>query len=145
MQRTAIAVGLLVASLILLSVYGADAAVAASNKSAGHENQGFLPLSASARGAGLGGGAVIMAIIAFVISFGQRSYSVAILLFINGGLIIAGMIGLIFQGALAGPNQSGAISTIGSTIGLGAILIGLGAWKSVRDRKMVSRNAQTQR
>jgi hypothetical protein len=51
-------------------------------------------------------------------------------------LIIAGLIALIGQGVLAYNNSSNAArTTIGSTIGLGAILLGLGIWKVMLDKK----------
>jgi hypothetical protein len=59
-------------------------------------------------------------------------------LFVNGGLIIAGMLALIAQGALASEDASGAMRTIGSTIAMGALLIGLGVWKVAIDRKAVA-------
>lgn len=129
-----IATGLLVASLVLLIIYGADAAVAASSP----ERIGFLPLSEAIRGSALGGGAVVMSIIGFVIARKEYAPIVSALLFVNGGLIIAGMLALIAQGALASEDSSSAMRTIGSTIGMGAILIGLGAWKVAIDRKALS-------
>lgn len=135
MAKVIIAIGLLVASLVLLVIYGADAAAAGSNSN----HRGFLPIDEAVRGGGLGGGAVIMSIIGFVLARKQPSKVVMALLFINGGLIIAGMIALIAQGALASENSSGAMRTIGSTIGLGAILMGLGAWKAASDRRVASK------
>src|SRR5438270_278939 len=79
--------GLLVASLILLIIYGVDALVVK-----------FLPFNASVRGSAFGGGAVVMSIIGFVIGRKECTPIVSALLFINGGLIIAGMIGLIAKG-----------------------------------------------
>jgi hypothetical protein len=122
-----IAIGLLVASLVLLIIYGVDALGAR-----------FLPFNESVRGSAFGGGAVVMSIIAFVIARKEYAPAVSALLFVNGGLIIAGMLALIAQGALASEDSSGAMSTIGSTIALGAILIGLGAWKVAVDRKTVA-------
>jgi hypothetical protein len=135
MVRVKVAIGLLVASLILLIIYGADAAVASSSP----EGRGFIPLSEAVRGSGLGGGAFVMSIIAFVISWKRLSSMVAILLFVNGGLIIAGMLALIAQGALASENAEGAMRTISSTLALGAILVALGAWKTVGDRRKVGK------
>jgi hypothetical protein len=135
MVRVKVAIGLLVASLILLIIYGADAAVASSSP----EGHGFIPLSEAVRGSGLGGGAFVMSIIAFVISWKRPSSMVAILLFVNGGLIIAGMLALIAQGALASENAEGAMRTISSTLALGAILVGFGAWKAVGDRRKVGK------
>lgn len=134
MAKVKIAIGLLVASLILLVIYGADAAAAGSSP----DHKGFLPLNESVRGSGFGGGAVIMSIIAFVIARKEPSKPVMVLLFINGGLIIAGMLALIAQGALAS-NSPGAMSTVGGTVILGAILVGLGAWKAAIDRRIASK------
>lgn len=135
MAKVKIAIGLLVASLVLLVIYGADAAAARSNPS----HRGFLPLDEAVRGGGLGGGAVIMSIIGFVIARKEPSNAVMALLFVNGGLIVAGMLALIGQGALASENSSGAMRTIGSTIGMGAILVALGAWKAASDRRVASK------
>ena len=128
-----IASGLLIASLILLIVYGADVAVAASSP----DREGFLPFDEAVRGGAFGGGAVVMSIIAFVTARKEYAPTVSALLFINGGLIIAGMIALIAQGALASQDSSGALRTIGSTLAMGGILVGLGAWKLVADRKVL--------
>ena len=126
-----IATGLLIASLVLLIIYGADAAVAASSP----VGVGFMPLSEAVRGSVFGGGAVVMSIIGFVIARKEYAPTVSALLFVNGGLIIAGMLALIAQGPLESEDSSGAMRTIGSTIAMGAILIGLGAWKVAIDRK----------
>ena len=127
-----IAIGLLLASLILLVTYGADVAVAASSA----QGQGFLPFDESIRGGAFGGGAVVMSIIAFVIARKEYAPIVSTLLFVNGGLIVAGMIALALQGSLASEGSSSSFRTIGSTMAMGAILIGLGAWKLVTDRKI---------
>jgi len=127
-----IAMGLLIASLILLIIYGADAAAASSG------GKGFLPLSEAVRGGALGGGAVVMSIVGFIIARKERASVISALLFVNGGLIIAGMLVLIAQGALASENSAGAMRTIGSTMVMGAILIGLGAWKAVIDKRTIS-------
>jgi hypothetical protein len=129
-----IAIGLLIASLVLLVIYGADVAVASSSQN----REGFLPFSEAIRGSAFGGGAVVMSVIAFAISRKEYAPLVSILLFVNGGLIIAGMISIIAQGALAAENSAGAMRTIGSTVILGCILIGLGAWKFVTDRRILA-------
>lgn len=129
-----IATGLLIASLILLIVYGADVAVAAASP----DGEGFLPFDEAVRGGAFGGGSVVMSIIAFVIARKEYAPIVSALLFVNGGLIIAGMIALIAQGALASEDSSNTLRTIGSTTAMGGILIGLGAWKVVTDRKLLA-------
>jgi len=79
-----------------------------------------------------------MSIIGFVI--GRKEYTpiISALLFINGGLIIAGMIGLIAKGEPASEDSARTILTIGSTITTGAVLIGLGTWKAAIDRSAVT-------
>ncbi len=128
-----IATGLLIASLVLLIIYGADAAAAASSP----DRRGFLPFNESVRGGAFGGGAVVMSIIGFVIARKEYAPIVSAFLFVNGGLIIAGMLTLIAQGALESEDSSGAMRTIGSTIAMGAILIGFGAWKAAIDKKTI--------
>lgn len=129
-----VATGLLVASLILLIIYGADVAVASSSP----QGQGFLPFDEAIRGGAFGGGAVIMSIIAFVIARKDYAPIVSSLLFINGGLIIAGMIALVAQGSVASESISDTLRAIGPTIAMGALLIGLGAWKVLTDRKILT-------
>ena len=129
-----IATGLLVASLVLLIIYGADAAAGSSSP----DRRGFLPFDEAVRGSAFGGGAVVMSIIGFVIARKEHAPIVSALLFVNGGLIIAGMLALVAQGALASEDSSGALRTIGSTIAMGAALVGLGAWKVAIDKKAVA-------
>ena len=129
-----VATGLLVVSLILLLVYGADVAVASFSP----QRQGFLPFDEAVRGVAFGGGAVIMSIIAFVIARKQYAPIVSALLFVNGGLIIAGMIALVVQGSVASEDTSSILRSIGSTIAMGALLIGLGAWKHLTDKKILA-------
>lgn len=125
-MRTKISIILLFISLVLLIIYGAD--VMASNASSDAKS-GFLHLNAAVRGGVLGGGAVILSIIAFAISFREKSVLVSVLLFINGGLIIAGMIGMAAQdGAREG-------STLYSTTGLGILLVAFGVVKVIITRK----------
>ena len=128
-----IASSLLVASLILLIIYGADATVAMSSP----VSKGFLPLDEAVRGGAFGGGAVVMSIIGFVMVRKQYAPTVSALLLVNGCLIIAGMVVLVAQGALVSGHSSGAMRTIGSTMAMGAVLVGLGAWKVTINRKVV--------
>jgi hypothetical protein len=129
-----VAIGLLVASLILLIIYGADVAIASSSP----QGQGFLPFDEAVRGIAFGGGAVIMSIIAFVIARKEYAPIVSSLLFVNGGLIIAGMIALVAQDSVASEDISETLRAIGPTIAMGALLIGLGAWKVLKDRRMLT-------
>ena len=142
MAKVQISIGLLAVSLAFLIVYGADVAAAASSP----EQVGLLPpdFDDAMRGAILGGGAVIMSIAAFVIARKEPSGIVTALLFVNGGLVIAGMLAVIGQGALAG-DADGPVSTIASTIAMGAILVGLGAWKASTDRRVTRKKEQAPR
>jgi hypothetical protein len=129
-----VAIGLLIASLILLIVYGADVAAASNSP----DKEGFLPFDEAIRGGVFGGGAVVMSIIAFVIARKEYAPIVSALLFVNGGLIVAGMIMLVAQGAVASEDSSSTLRTIGSTIFMGAILIGLGVWKLLTYKKVIA-------
>ena len=119
-------------SLALLVIYGAD--VISSNVESNDEKSGFLQLNEAIRGGVFGGGAVTLSIIAFAISLKERSTLVAVLLFINGGLIIAGMIGLAAQGMEEGTRVN---STVLGTTGLGILLIALGVAKIFITRKKI--------
>lgn len=129
-----VAIGLLIASLMLLIIYGADVAIASSSP----QGQGFLPFDEAVRGIAFGGGAVIMSIIAFVSARKEYAPIVSSLLFVNGGLIIAGMIALVAQDSVASENISETLRAIGPTILMGALLIGLGAWKVLIERRILT-------
>ena len=79
MTRVKIAIALLVASLILLIIYGSDVFV---------KPRGFLPFGVAVRGGVLGGGAVVMSVIGFIIGRKEPSSAVSALLFINCGLLL---------------------------------------------------------
>lgn len=126
--KTKVAIALLGVSLILLTLYGIDVVIIFSSGSSQttEDSRGFLPLDERTRGSAFGGGAVIMSIIAFVIARKERSSLVSILLLVNGGLIIAGI--------LAVADGLGTTSLV-STIAMGIILVGLGIWKVLIDRR----------
>jgi hypothetical protein len=136
-----VAIGLLIASLILLIIYGADVAIASSSSPQG---QGFLPFDEAIRGIAFGGSAVLMSIIAFVIARKEYAPIVSSLLFVNGGLIIAGMIALVAQDSDASENISETLRAVGPTIVMGALLIGLGAWKVLKDRRILTARGKEQ-
>ncbi|HEX5904808.1 MAG TPA: hypothetical protein VFY50_02040 [Candidatus Nitrosocosmicus sp.] len=120
-MNTKISIILLFISLALLVTYGAD--VIYSQTTSGDAKSGFLQIDPAVRGIVFGAVPVILSIIAFAISLRKRSTLVVVLLLINGGLIIAGMIGLAAQGG--GDNTS----TLYGTTGLGILLIVLGIVK----------------
>jgi len=131
-MKTKISIILLFISLALLVIYGAD--VISSKVESNDGKSGFLQLNEAIRGGVFGGGAVTLSIIAFAISLKERSTLVAVLLFINGGLIIAGMIGLAAQGMEEGTRVN---STVLGTTGLGILLIALGVAKIFITRKKI--------
>ena len=131
-----IAIILLLISLGLLIIYGIDVMVASQSETdaiTGVGGQGFLPLNEAVRGSIFGGGAVALSIIGFALGRKEPNKTIAILLFINGGLIILGLL-LIMAMANFEIDQN-TIRTIGSTMLLGGILIGLGIAKIVIDKK----------
>jgi hypothetical protein len=126
-----IAIILLLISLGLLIIYGLDVMIATQSQTS--NGMGFLPLNESVRGAIFGGGAVALSVIGFAVGRKEPNKMVSILLFINGGLIILGL--LILMSTLNLESQKGAMRTIGSTMLLGGILIGLGIAKVIIDKK----------
>lgn len=141
MNKTNISVALLFASLILLIIYGSDVFTAQSkNMTEGQvAKRGFLPISEALRGSLLGGGAVIMSIVAYVIGRKENSNLIGILLLINGGLIVGGMASLFFNGSPRSGSSSGSISTIGSTVAIGVVLLALGIVKLISTRKIITK------
>jgi uncharacterized membrane protein YidH (DUF202 family) len=79
-----------------------------------------------------------MSIVGFIIGRKEPSKKISSLLFINGGLIIVGIIITIALASLSSEDTGGMERTAGFTILLGAILIGLGVWKAMDDKKIVS-------
>ena len=130
-----IAIILLLISLGLLIIYGIDVMVATQSETGAvtGEAQGFLPLNEAIRGSIFGGGAVALSIIGFALGRKEPNNTIPILLFINGGLII---LGLVIVMAMANFEiDQNTIRTIGSTMLTGGILIGLGIAKIVMDKK----------
>ena len=126
-----IAIILLIISLGLLITYGIDVMVASEAKVDGE--RGFLPLNDSIRGGIFGGGAVALSVLGFAIGRKEPNKAIPILLFINGGLIILGMIIVISMPTLE--TKQDFMRTIGSTMIFGGILIGLGIAKIIIDKK----------
>ena len=137
MNKAKISIALLVVSLILLVIYGADVLTASTASPEGARGTGFLPFGEEVRGGVFGGGAVALSVIAFIISRNVPSKTTSLLLFINGGLIIVGIILTVFE--VDSTSIGGMERTIGSTILLGLLLIGLGIWKIILDRKALAK------
>ncbi|MGA6922398.1 MAG: hypothetical protein WBY22_05680 [Nitrososphaeraceae archaeon] len=139
MNKTTISVTLLSISLILLIIYGMDVLAASTTSPEGVMGEGFLPFGEQVRGIVFGGGAVAMSIIAFIISRKVPSIIVSVLLFINGGLIIVGIIVTVVQANFSSEEMANMGRTAGSTVLFGLLLIGLGTWKIITDRKVLSK------
>ncbi len=115
-----IAQGLVIASLVLLIIYGADEGV-----KQGKPEGGFLHLDVVTRGIGFGGSAVALSTAAFFISMREKSTLVSVLLLVNGVLIIIG-------GAMAamGSKPAGGYAVVG----MGIWILALGIIKSIRTK-----------
>ena len=134
-----LAIILLLISLGLLLIYGIDVMVASKSETdavTGGEGQGFLPLNEAVRGSIFGGGAVALSIIGFAFGRKEPNKTIPILLFINGGLIILGLLILLAMANFEIDQKT--LRTIGSTMLLGGILIGLGIAKIVIDKKKLT-------
>ena len=119
----------------MLLIYGIDVMIASQSETDAVTGggQGFLPLNEAVRGSIFGGGAVALSIIGFVLGRKEPNKTIPILLFINGGLIILGLLILLAMANFEIDQKT--LRTIGSTMLLGGILIGLGIAKIVIDKK----------
>ena len=138
MNNASISITLLVASLILLIIYGADVATASVTSQSGVRGTGFLPFDEEVRGIIFGASPVIMSIIAFIIARRVTSTAVSILLFVNGGLIIAGILVTMIQAGISSEDTGGMQRTVGFTVALGLLLVALGVWKTILDKRAVT-------
>ena len=126
-----IAIILLLIALGLEITYGMDVII--TSQSQVDSERGFLPLNEDVRGVIFGGGAVALSIIGFAVGRNEPNKAIPILLFINGGLIVLGMIIVISMPTLE--TKQDFMRTIGSTMIFGGILIGLGIAKIIIDKK----------
>ena len=137
-MKTKISIILLLISLVLLIVYGLDVISAnrikenVANDTSIKENavstSGFLKLKESVRGGVLGGGGVVLSVLAFSISLREKSSIVVILLLINGALIVGGMTALYIK-SLQQTTIKGHFATVFGTMALGFLLVALGIVK----------------
>ncbi len=120
-----VAQGLVIASLILLLIYGAD-----EGSKQGKQGGGFLHLDVKIRGIAFGGSAVALSTAAFFVSMREKSGFVSVLLLVNGALIIIG-------GALAADaSVKAGTSAVGAyaVVGMGVWILALGTMKTLRAR-----------
>ena len=150
-MKTKISIILLLISLVLLIVYGLDVISAnrikenVANDTSIKENavstSGFLKLKESVRGGVLGGGGVVLSVLAFSISLREKSSIVVILLLINGALIVGGMTALYIQ-SLQQTTVKGHFATVFGTMALGFLLVALGIvkFRVASNRKIENRS-----
>lgn len=101
-----VAQGLVIASLVLLLIYGADV----GTKQGKEEN--ILRIDAKTRGIGFGVPPIILSTVAFFISMKEKSSLISVLLLVNGALIMIG----------------GIMPIITSSVVLGLPVLGAGIW-----------------
>lgn len=120
-----------IVSIVMLSIYGADAIMAAT-QNLGPENTSFLKIDVKTRGVIFGIIPAAMLIISFFITRKESSKPLGILIIIGGALMIIG-IGIIL--ALEGNSiQTGSRGEFGAVIGIGIVIAVLGAIKIKKSR-----------
>jgi hypothetical protein len=117
---------LIIISLVLLLSYGIDVILKNFNA------EGFIIMDTISRGIVFGGIAVTLSIIAFILSFRERSFIVSTFLIINGIIMIIG--GLIIAFNIIKSSENALLISMIS----GIIVISLGIWKKVGFRNIVS-------
>jgi len=114
-------------AILLLVIYGADAAVGMDNP----EKQGFLDMDHKTRGLGLGGPAMVLPIIAFFIARNDSSKGLGGMIIISGILIIIGAVTVIGMADLSEAQETARnpFMETAPLLIVGAIQLGLGALK----------------
>jgi len=110
-------------SIILLVIYGTDVIVGG-----GGAGEGFLPFDAMTRGIGFGFPPIILSFIAFFISKKPPFKGLGIMLIVTGILIIVGGV-ISLSSSIGSENMVRMAGEGGSLIGIGAIIVALGAIK----------------
>ena len=118
-------------SIALLIIYGSDVAIA------GGTGEGFLGSDHMARGIGLGLPAMVLPIIAFIISRKEKSNGLGIMLLISGILILVGGIALFLLEPSPEAQESGRsiIEMAAPLFGGGGLIVALGAIKLKNSKK----------
>ena len=114
-------------SIVLLVIYGADAAVGADNP----DHQGFLDMDHKTRGLGLGGPAMVLPLIAYFISRNDSSRGLGGMILITGILIIIGGVTVIGMADLSETEETARNPLMENALLLvvGGIQMGLGVLK----------------
>ena len=114
-------------SIALLVIYGADAAVGASNP----DHEGFLDMDHMTRGLGLGGPAMVLPLIAYFISRNDSSKGLGGMILIAGILIVIGgvtVIGMADPSEAEETTRNPLMETVPLLV-VGGIQMGLGVLK----------------
>ena len=114
-------------SIVLLVIYGADAAVGAGNP----DHEGFLDMDHMTRGLGLGGPAMVLPLIAYFISRNDSSKGLGGMIIISGILIIIGGITVIGMADLSEAEEiaRNPLMETAPLLVVGGIQLGLGILK----------------
>ena len=114
-------------SIVLLVIYGADAAVGAGNP----DHEGFLDMDHMTRGLGLGGPAMVLPLIAYFISRNDSSKGLGGMILIAGILIIIGGVTVIGMGdpSEAEETARNPLMETAPLLVVGGIQLGLGILK----------------
>ena len=114
-------------AIVLLVVYGIDVIVGYSSET----GEGFIPFDHKTRGMGLGIPALVLPIIAFIISRKDSSKALGWMIIIAGVLIILGGVVVIGNADLEKVSETGRniISETAPLLVVGLIQIGLGIIK----------------
>ena len=114
-------------AIVLLIIYGADAAAGAGNP----DHQGFLDMDHKTRGLGLGGPAMALPIIAYFISRNDSSKGLGGMIIITGILIIIGAVTVIGMADLSETEETARnpLMETAPLLIVGGIQMGLGILK----------------
>jgi hypothetical protein len=114
-------------AIVLLIIYGADAAAGAGNP----DHQGFLDMDHKTRGLGLGGPAMALPIIAYFISRNDSSKGLGGMIIITGILIIIGAVTVIGMADLSETEEiaRNPLMETAPLLIVGGIQMGLGILK----------------
>jgi len=114
-------------SIVLLVIYGADAAVGMDDP----DKQGFLDMDHMTRGLGLGGPAMVLPLIAYFISRNDSSKGLGGMILITGILIIIGAVTVIGMADLSEADETtrNPLMETAPLLIVGGIQMGLGILK----------------
>ena len=114
-------------AIVLLIIYGADAAAGAGNP----DHQGFLDMDHKTRGLGLGGPAMVLPIIAYFISRNDSSKGLGGMILVAGILIIIGAVTVIGMADLSETEETARnpLMETAPLLIVGGIQMGLGVLK----------------